>query len=261
VAALPRPRLAGNPEHVAAENLRDVLVLVTVRDEPARGVGYGSAGLSIPSMYMTGVNRTPWWIREIESCPECLAQADVVAEERVRPEADVIDSMSSTPVRDVFHHRLERVSSDVWSPRCETSMVMPIGRSLGPVEEVLMRDVRVAHPEVEQDVVPTPAAHAVDERLEDDVDTRRRESRKAGPGAALVRLLVDLADVLRHDDSVVVRRDQRRSCQDPLEAFGLVSIERVGGGRHAAELPCEVELPVIGARIEVLEGPVRCAAL
>ena len=124
-----------------------------------------------------------------------------------------------------------------------------------------MRDVRVAHAEVEEHVIPAPAAHAVEERFEDDVDTLRGEAGVSGPGAAPARVLVDLRDVLRHDDAVVVRRHERGCREDPLEAPRLVSVEWVGLGRHPVELLRESELPVVGTRLEILEGPVGRADL
>src|SRR5438552_4379646 len=124
-----------------------------------------------------------------------------------------------------------------------------------------MRDVRIPHPQVEQDVVPAPTPHAVEERLKDDVDTRGGQAGVASPGTALARVVVDLRDVLGHDDTVVVRRHERRGREDPVEPFGLVGVERIAGRRHPLELLREREPPVVGARLEVLEGPVGRAGL
>jgi len=124
-----------------------------------------------------------------------------------------------------------------------------------------MRDVRIPHPQVEQDVVPAPTAHAVEERLKDDVDTRGGQAGVAGPGTALARVVVDLLDVLGHDDTVVVRRHEGRGREDPVEPFGPVGVQRIARRRHPLELLRERELPVVGARLEVLEGLVWRAGL
>jgi hypothetical protein len=124
-----------------------------------------------------------------------------------------------------------------------------------------MRDVRIAHAQVEEDVVPAPVAHAVEERFENDVHTGRGKPRVARPRASLARVVVDLPDVLRHGDAVVVRRDQRRRREDPLQPLALFGVEGIGLGRHPVDLIRESELPVIGARLEVLERSIRCPAL
>ena len=124
-----------------------------------------------------------------------------------------------------------------------------------------MRDVRIPHPQVEEDVVPAPAPHPVEERLQDDVDARGGQARVAGPRTAFAGVVVDLLDVLRHDDAVVVRRHERRGREDPVEPFGPVGVQRIARRRHPLELLRERELPVVGARLEVLEGLVWRAGL
>jgi hypothetical protein len=54
---------------------------------------------------------------------------------------------------------------------------------------------------------------------------------------------VDLADVIRHDDAVVVRRGERRGREDLVEPFGLLGVEWVFLGRDAAELFASSNLP------------------
>src|SRR5207249_10503109 len=56
--------------------------------------------------------------------------------------------------------------------------------------------------------------------------------------------------------SVVVRRHERRGREDPVEPFGLVGVQRIARRRHPLELLRERELAIVGARLEVLEGPV-----
>ena len=137
-----------------------------------------------------------------------------------------------------------------------------VPQRLAADDEVLMRDVREAHAEVVDDVVPLPAGlrgdrgRAVHKAVEHSVEPGDGHARVAGEVAALAPVLREFREVFRYDEAVIVQRDREVLVEKPLYprllALGDLHLSR----GDAVDLLGERELAVVGPPFEVLEAPV-----
>jgi hypothetical protein len=123
-----------------------------------------------------------------------------------------------------------------------------------------MRDVRQAHAEVVDDVVPLPAGlrsdrrGAVHQAVEHRVETGLRHARVAGDVTTLAAVLGQVAEVLRDHEAVVVERDREVLVEEALHALLLGRTDLDLARRDAVELLRERELAVVRAGLEILEA-------
>src|SRR6185503_8184803 len=133
-------------------------------------------------------------------------------------------------------------------------------KRLATDDEILMGDVAHPHAEVEDDVVPLPSGlrrdrgRAVHHGVEDGVESGLGHPGVSGEVASLTAIVGQIREVLRNDEAMVVERDRDVLVEQTPDTL-LLRVAHLDLSRgHAVQLLRELEIAVIGPRLEVLEA-------